>query len=70
MVFRQIIDVEGLVRKSLLAIVIIFVALLGGAVLLFFISGAHFFFDDVDRCLDAGGAWNYESEICEGVPAD
>jgi hypothetical protein len=21
----------------------------------------------VDRCLDAGGRWNYETQICEGA---
>ena len=25
-------------------------------------------YDDVDRCLDRGGGWNYETESCEGLP--
>ena len=30
-----------------------------------FIDGKIDHFLDIDRCLDSGGRWNYEAELCE-----
>ena len=32
-------------------------------VILLFLSGCEFW--EVDKCLDRGGRWNYEKEVCE-----
>jgi hypothetical protein len=24
---------------------------------------------DIDRCLDLGGSWNYETSTCKGLPS-
>lgn len=48
-------------------------ALLAAAVayygLLFAMHGGNPDFLSIDRCLDAGGRWNYERHLCEGPPA-
>lgn len=48
-------------------------ALLAAAIayygLLFAMYGGNADFLLIDRCLDAGGRWNFEQRHCEGAPA-
>ena len=39
------------------------------ALALFVWVGGWRFFDEIDRCLDAGGGWNHEVEACEYTDA-
>ena len=47
-------------RKTIIAIVVIVV----GLVLLR--TFGHLI-DPIDDCLDGGGSWNYEEDVCEGL---
>lgn len=49
------------VRKSLIGTLIALILLAAGLVL--FIRCSRFM--EIDRCLDAGGRWNAETESCE-----
>lgn len=50
------------VRMAL--VILLLITFLVGA---FYASGAHLIFDDLDRCLDAGGGWDRETETCVGA---
>ena len=53
--------------KQLLRICLVAALLIGIIVFLFYLTGAHLMFDEVDRCLDAGGGWDQETETCVGA---
>jgi hypothetical protein len=42
----------------------VIVALAGGLGLMVYLV-EHSRFIDIDRCLDAGGAWNHAQDLCE-----